>query len=129
MQRILIVGTSGSGKTTLAKKLTQLLEIPAYDLDDYYWLPNWQPNPDYLEQQLNQIISHSNWIISGNYSKFKAILWEQADTIIWLDYSFGRCFFQGLRRSLQRILKKETCCNGNYETFRRTFLSTNSLLT
>lgn len=29
-------------KTTIAGKLSKILNIPFHDLDEYYWLPNWQ---------------------------------------------------------------------------------------
>ena len=128
MQRIVIVGTSGCGKSTLALQLEHLLGIPHYDLDDYYWLPNWQPNPASLKILLNKVLQENSWIISGNYSDFQSLLWEKADTIIWLDFSLTRCLYQGLKRSVKRMLFRQTCCNGNYETFKRTFLSSHSLL-
>ena len=128
MQKILIVGTSGCGKSTLALKLEKLLNIQNFDLDDYYWLPNWQPNPEYLNHVMGEILERNSWIISGNYSKFQPQLLQKADTIIWLDYAFMRCMYQGLKRSLRRIFFKKPCCNGNFETFKRTFLSSNSLL-
>jgi len=123
MQKIIIVGTSGCGKSTLALKLEQLLEIPQYDLDDYYWLPNWQPNPVYLKDLLDTILQQDSWIINGNYSKFQPLLWGNADTIIWLDFTLSRCFYQCLKRSLSRLISQTPCCNGNFETFLRTFFS------
>ena len=42
MKRIIVVGVSGSGKTYTARKVSNMLNIPHYDLDDYYWKPGWQ---------------------------------------------------------------------------------------
>ncbi|WP_054705170.1 AAA family ATPase [Bacillus sp. JCM 19041] len=36
-KKIHIIGPVGSGKTTLARKLANLLEIPAYELDNIVW--------------------------------------------------------------------------------------------
>ena len=41
MKRILIMGCAGCGKSTLAKELGQILILPVYHLDVYYWQPGW----------------------------------------------------------------------------------------
>jgi adenylate kinase family enzyme len=129
MQRILIIGTSGSGKTTLAHILSRIKCIPSHDLDNYYWLPNWQHLIiEDFKAQIDLITQQDTWIIAGNYPEVIDLLWQQADTIIWLDYSFLRCFLQCLRRSLKRIFNKTPCCNGNYESFALTFASKDSVL-
>lgn len=129
MKKILIIGTSGSGKTTLASKLSQLLNIPAYELDNLYWLPNWKAIPiNLFRKEVDKLSDRDKWIICGNYSSVRDILWGKADTFIWLDYPFYLSFYRALLRSLKRIFIRETCCNGNYETISRTFLSKNSIL-
>ena len=128
MKKVIIVGTSGSGKSMLANQLSLLLKVTSYELDDYYWLPGWQANPFCLQLLLNQLKNQEAWIVNGNYTKLLGPLWRQADTIIWLDYSFTRCFLQGLKRSLKRIFYRIPCCNGNFETIQRTFFSKDSLL-
>lgn len=87
MKRILIIGTSGSGKTTLAKRLTNILTITAFDTDEYYWNPGWQPvnEKNYMEA-ICSIIANESWIISGNFSNLQHPIWQRCDTIIWLDY-------------------------------------------
>ena len=41
-KKIILIGTSGSGKTTFGNNLSKILKIPCTDLDDLFWLPNWQ---------------------------------------------------------------------------------------
>jgi adenylate kinase family enzyme len=43
MPRIHILGPSGSGTTTLASALAARLRCPAYETDDFYWLPTEPP--------------------------------------------------------------------------------------
>lgn len=129
MKRIAIVGTSGAGKTTVAKKLSRKLNIPAYELDNLYWLPGWQSTDwSIFAEKVSSIVEKDSWIICGNYSKVREIIWDKADMIIWLDYSFLLCFIRSLLRSIKRIFTKQQCCNGNYETISRTFFSKNSIL-
>ena len=50
--KIAIVGYPGSGKSTLALKLHQILHIPLFHIDQYFWKPGWQ-GPD--RQEFTQI--------------------------------------------------------------------------
>jgi adenylate kinase family enzyme len=129
MKRIVIVGTSGCGKTTLGKRISKILNIPFIDLDEYFWLPNWQEREEgEFERIVKELITKEEWIICGNFTKVRPLIWDEADTIIWLDYSFFRCMFQVLLRSFRRSFFKELCCNGNYESLSRTFFSKHSIL-
>lgn len=122
MRRVVIVGCTGSGKTTLAKKLSEKMNIPAVDFDDINWLPDWQER-DYAEACRMVVVEAQKpvWIISGNYSKFQELFLPQADTMIWLDYSFPRNLWQLLSRSVTRVLRREVICNGNIETWHKLF--------
>lgn len=129
MKRIAIIGTSGSGKTTLAKKLSKCLKIQSYELDNLYWLPNWQHNDlDLFREKVKSITNNKHWIICGNYSKLRDITLEKADTIIWLDFSIMLVLYRNLIRCFKRVFSKCTICNGNYETISRTFFSKDSIL-
>jgi adenylate kinase family enzyme len=66
--------------------------------------------------------------MDGNYSMARDIIWHYADTLIWLDFPLPVILYRLLRRSLHRIIYKETLWNGNRETWRGLFLSRDSLL-
>jgi len=86
-QRISVVGTSGSGKTTLARQIFQSIDIPHIELDALHHEPNWTEAPiDVFRKRVEQSLSGNSWVVDGNYSKVRDIVWSRADTVIWLDY-------------------------------------------
>ena len=121
MHKIVILGTSGCGKTTLAVQLGRVLSLPIYDLDDYYWLSNWQERPQAaFAADITAISAGQKWVFSGNSIKIPVLL-ERADTLIWLDYALPLCLFRAVRRALGLVWRQDTCCNGNRESLRRLF--------
>ncbi len=129
MNRIAIIGTSCSDKTTLACKISKILHIPHFELDHLYWQPDWQ----HLERKLfrekvKKAVQYKRWVIDGNFSIVRDLIWENADTIIWLNYSFDVVFLQALARSIKRIVTKERLFGDNVESFRQTFFTKNSIL-
>jgi adenylate kinase family enzyme len=128
-QRMSIVGTSGSGKTTLARQLSQRLSIPHVELDSLHWEPNWtEASLEVFQTRVEEALSGDRWVVDGNYSKIREIVWSRAETIVWLDYSFPVVMGQLLKRTIRRVFLQEECCNGNRETFRKSFLSRDSIL-
>ena len=131
MKRICIVGTSGSGKTTFAQKLAKQLGYPCYELDQLYWKPDWQGSSnEELCASISDAMETDTWVIDGNYPQTMAMRWEQADTIIWLDYSFARILFQVVRRSIIRCIDRTELWpgTGNRESPKLSFLSKKSVI-
>lgn len=129
MKRIIIPGAVGAGKTTLAKQLSKKLGIPHVEVDHIFWLPNWKQRP--VEERIKiakEKLSGDKWIVCGNHSWLKEIMWDRADTVIWLDYSFWRCLFRVLKRAACLIYTKKEICGGNKESFSRLFFSKGSIL-
>ncbi len=121
-QRISVIGTSGSGKTTLARQLSQALHLPHVELDALYWGPNWTPTPiDPFQARVIQALSGDRWVVDGNYSKVRQMVWRQADTVVWLDYSLAVVLGRLTRRTLQRMVRQEELWNGNREPWQRLF--------
>lgn len=71
-ERIHILGASGSGTTTLARSLAQILNLPAFDTDDFFWQPTQppfthkRPVPERLELIQQQVLSQPGWVLSGS---------------------------------------------------------------
>ncbi|MBY0281245.1 MAG: adenylate kinase [Alphaproteobacteria bacterium] len=127
-QKIIIVGTSGSGKSTLGREISKKLKIPNIELDTVFWQPNWHQTPiETFVRKVDHLTEQKAWVIDGNYSKVRHIIFSKGDTLIWLDYPFYLVFYRAFKRSMSRIFKKEKLWGTNYETLTR-FFSKNSIL-
>ena len=122
LTRVAVVGTSCAGKTTLARRLADILASEHVELDSIYWGPGWTPRPDFIQTVL-AIAQRPRWVIDGNYSAVRDIIWRRSSAIVWLDYSFARVFSQALRRTARRIITRERLYAGNRETVRNALLA------
>lgn len=127
-QRIWIRGTTGSGKSTLAKAISERQGIPQVELDELWHMPGWTVRPrDEFFALVEENLSGSDWVISGNYSVATEVILPKVTMVVWLDYSRGTSFWRLFRRTVSRLWNRTPCCNGNYETLART-LSFDSIL-
>ena len=129
--RINVVGTSGSGKSTFCKKLSKILSLPYIEMDAIFWGPNWYwPDDEEFFANLKNELSHDAWILDGNYTRTIPIKWENAQMVIWLDYSFTRTLLQAIKRAFLRSLTGEELWanTGNKESFRKSFFSKDSII-
>ena len=128
-RRINVVGTCGSGKTTVGRQLAQRLGTRFVEMDALAWRADWRLAPDEeIRASLDEATQADSWVVDGNYSRFRNLLWTRADTVVWLDYSFGRTFLQLLRRTVRRSLTGEALWHGNRERLRTALLSRESIL-
>lgn len=128
MKRIVIIGSSGSGKTTLGRHLAKNLGYPVTDLDNLCWLPNWILRPkEEFASLIQDATSTETWIICGNQSKYRHLIWPKADTIICLDLPLPILLWRVICRTIHNIRHQTPLCNGNYESL-RLFFSSKSIL-
>jgi adenylate kinase family enzyme len=127
-RRIVVVGTTGSGKTTLAGNLAQRLGYPHIEMDALHWEPNWTEAPlDRFRTRVSEALAGEVWITDGNYSKVRDIVWGRAEMLVWLDYPLRVNMWRLFRRAIRRSVTQEELWSGNRETFRKQFLSRDSL--
>jgi adenylate kinase family enzyme len=131
VKRINVIGTSGSGKSTFSRKLASKLNYPYIEMDALYWKPNWTESEGAeFFALLKESLSHPVWVLDGNYNETAALKWAQADTIIWIDYSFIRTLLQVIKRAMARSISRQEVWpgTGNVETFRKSFCSSDSVI-
>src|SRR3989442_5666823 len=101
--RLVVVGTSGSGKATMAVRLARALDVPRVELDALQHGPNWEQATDaQLRERAAGATTGEGWVVDGNYSAVRDVVWPRATAIIWLDYDRGVVMRRGLWRSFQR---------------------------
>jgi len=128
-QRISVVGTTGSGKTTLARQVSQCLQIPHVELDALHWEPNWTAAPNQVfRKRVAEALRGECWVVDGNYSRVRDLVWSRADTVVFLDYSFWVVTGRLLWRTLWRSLRQEELWNGNRESLRKSLFSQDSIV-
>ncbi len=129
MKRIAIIGSTGSGKSTLAKRLGAALDLPVVELDSLHWLPGWvEREREEFFRLVEQATARSRWVIDGGYSTVREVIWARADTLVWIDLPYATTLWQLLRRTVGRAWHRTPICNGNYESWRLSFASRDSIL-
>jgi adenylate kinase family enzyme len=118
MRRILVVGMSGAGKTTAARRVGARLGLTFHEMDALALGPNWSQPPG-LVDEVTRITAEPAWIFdSWGYPAVRELLWQSADTILWLDYPATVVLPRLIRRSVIRTATNEEVFGGNRETLR-----------
>lgn len=109
MARIMVIGTSGAGKTTAAARMASLLGVDHVELDSMFHLPDWRERPpDEFRALVDAATAGPDWVVDGNYSVVRALLLQRAETVVWLDYPRWRVMSRVTRRTLRRLITRET---------------------
>ena len=112
------MGCSGSGKTTLASELARLLGSAHVELDAIYHQPGWtQLGDEEFRARVDVATEGGSWVVDGNYSAVRDVVWEKADAVVWFDLPYARVMAQVIRRTVRRTLTRQELWNGNREPF------------
>jgi adenylate kinase family enzyme len=61
------------------------------------------------------IVGEDSWVIDGNYSSVRDLVWARADTVVWFDLPKQVVMRQVIGRTLRRTIRREELWNGNRE--------------
>jgi adenylate kinase family enzyme len=116
MRRISVVGVSGSGKTTLGHRLADALDVPFVELDSIFHQAGWTDlTTGEFRDRVADVIERDDWVVDGNYRAVLDLVWERADTVLWLDLPRRVIMRRVLARTIRRALTGEELWNGNRE--------------
>lgn len=113
-----VVGAPGSGKTALAAVLAGCLGAPHIELDAIFHQPGWSPLEDgEFVARVTELTKSPAWVVDGNYSAVRQLVWREVDTVIWLDLPLSVVLPRIIRRTVGRVAHRTELWNGNREPF------------
>jgi adenylate kinase family enzyme len=84
--------------------------------------------PEVFRASAAEALGGAEWVVDGNYSMLRDLVWGRADTVVWLDYAFPVVMARLLWRTLRRAATREELWSGNRESWRLSFFSRDSIL-
>ena len=102
MKKILVIGSPGAGKSCFARRLSALLGIKLYHLDNIWHKPDGsQVTREAFDRCLEKILPLDEWIIDGNYHRTLELRVSACDTVFFLDVPTDDCL-SGIRQRIGR---------------------------
>lgn len=99
------------------------------ELDTLCWRPDWvRRTVSDFRARVEEATSTERWVVDGNHTDARDIVWRRATHVIWLNYSFPVVFSRAFSRTVYRAATRQEILPGNSESWRRAFLSRNSIL-
>jgi hypothetical protein len=98
-------------------------------MDDLTWDPGWVAVSEELQRdRVREVCAADDWVIDSAYGIWRDLALARTDLIVGLDLPRWRSFGRLLRRTVLNIVLRRALCNGNHETWREAFLSSESIL-
>ena len=131
VQKIGILGTSGAGKTTLGREIARRMQTVFVEVDSIRHKANWvQASSEELRSGIEaHIEGHDRWVIDNLCEReLGNFIIDRLDLIVWLDLPLWLKLFRAARRSWRRLRRHEVLWNGNYETWRGSYIGKDSVI-
>jgi adenylate kinase family enzyme len=129
-RKVAVVGVSGNGKTTFARELARRLDAPYVELDAICWQPGWRmADNEEFRRDVEAATAGDCWVVDGSYEgKLGSLVYDQADTVVWLDQPLAIALSRLVRRAMRDIVTQRDLFNGNRQTWRGVFYGRDALL-
>jgi len=118
LNKIHIVGIYGSGKSTLAKKISKILGIKTYDLDEIKYKRKYDRTRSVPERKriIRGISLKKKWITEGAWLDYAKELYQRADLVIFLEIPKRKLYYRILKRHFERKFSKDRIEKHNLKT-------------
>jgi hypothetical protein len=98
------------------------MRAPLIELDAIFHQPGWTPlDDDTFKARVLEATEPATWVTDGNYSVVRAIVWERADTVVWVDPPFALVMARIIPRTVRRTVTRQELWNGNREPWSNLF--------
>jgi adenylate kinase family enzyme len=88
------------------------------ELDSIFHQPDWTPlGTEEFRARVAEATRASRWVVDGNYSAVRDIVWHRADTVVWFDLPYATVMARTVRRTVRRAATRQELWNGNRERF------------
>ncbi len=96
--------------------MAEVLGCPHTELDGLYHQADWKPlEAEEFRRTVEEAISAPTWVVDGNYSAVRHRVWEEADTVVYLDMPLHLVLSRLASRTVRRVITQEELWNGNRE--------------
>ncbi len=109
LNKVIIIGNSGSGKSHLAHQLGSILNTPVIHLDKLFWKTDDFSQKREIEivyQDISDLIKEEKWILEGVFGDLVNVAISKADTLFFLNKTWGECEEALLKRGPQTSKQK-----------------------
>jgi hypothetical protein len=98
------------------------LGAASIELDAIFHQPGWTPlDDDTFRARVSEVTEPARWVVDGNYSTVRDIVWDRADTIVWFDLPYLTVMARTVRRTVLRTVTRRELWNGNKEPWSNLF--------
>jgi adenylate kinase family enzyme len=96
--------------------LARVLHAANIELDALFHQPGWEPlDDDTFKARVLKAMEAPVWVVDGNYSAVREMVWERADTVVWFDLPYAVVMARTIRRTVRRTVTRQELWNGNKE--------------
>jgi adenylate kinase family enzyme len=103
-ERIYVLGAAGSGKSFLTERLSKILKMPVYDMDDIRFIKKFTKVRSRVQRKkmVDRILKQKKWIFDARGTDWDRHAMLKADMIVWLLTPSYKRVFRILKRYVQR---------------------------